>query len=308
VRANQTRAGTRVVRDYVSRIRLQGFFLCAAAINQFALVNGAWSDLFFQPVAPPKTTKQPPTIMVKKLHNWIETDVRPYQEKSVAWLSQYHFFRDPIRPTYSDPSYFFSPADGVILYQREVSPDECIVEIKGKAYSLQQALRDPHYQAPSLVIGIFMTYFDVHVNRIPYPGRLSYREEDPIDTYNHPMLDVEKYFLQDLRIPSTDSLEYLHHNQRMINRIYSADLGQSYYLLQIADYDVDCVTPFCLKQNQPVVQGARFSQVRYGSQVDLIVPLSDRFDFATLQEVGDHIEAGIDPIIQVTEKPKREEP
>jgi phosphatidylserine decarboxylase len=239
--------------------------------------------------------------MVKKLQDWIETDVRPYQDKSVAWLSQYHFFRDPIRPTYSDLSYFFSPADGVILYQREVRPDECIVEIKGRAYSLQEAMRDPHYKAPSLVIGIFMTFFDVHVNRVPFPGRISYRDMDPIDTYNHPMLDVEKSILDNLRIP-TESLEYLHHNQRMVNRIYSAELGQSYYVLQIADYDVDCVVPFNVKQNQPVVQGARFSQVRYGSQVDLIVPLSARFDFATVQEVGDHVEAGIDPIIRVTGK------
>jgi phosphatidylserine decarboxylase len=92
----------------------------------------------------------------------------------------------------------------------------------------------------------------------------------------------------------------------MFNRIYSAELGQSYYLLQIADYDVDCVTPFNLKQNQPFAQGQRFSQVRYGSQVDLIVPLSSRFDFGTLQNTGDHVEAGIDPLIKVTDKTKPE--
>jgi phosphatidylserine decarboxylase len=69
--------------------------------------------------------------MTKKLHDWIETDA------SVAWLSQNHFFRDPNRPMYSDLSCFFSPADGVILYQREVRPDESIVEIKGRAYSLK---------------------------------------------------------------------------------------------------------------------------------------------------------------------------
>ena len=116
--------------------------------------------------------------MVKNLHDWIETDVRPYQDKSVAWLSEYHFFGDPIRPTHSDLSYFFTPADGVILYPRAVCPDECIGEIKGRAYALQKALRDPHYEAPSLVIGIFMTFFDVHINRIPYPGRRPSRELD----------------------------------------------------------------------------------------------------------------------------------
>ena len=34
--------------------------------------------------------------MVKNRQDWIETDVRPYQDKSVPWLSQYHFFIDPI--------------------------------------------------------------------------------------------------------------------------------------------------------------------------------------------------------------------
>jgi phosphatidylserine decarboxylase len=239
--------------------------------------------------------------MAKKLEDWLTTDVRPFRNQPISWISQHHFFRDPIRPSYSDPRYFFAPADGIILYQRKVRADEAIVEIKGKTYCLQDALRDPHYDAESLVIGIFMTFFDVHVNRIPYPGRLSYREEDPIDTYNHPMLAMEKDLLDDLRI-TTDSLEYLHHNQRMINRIHADDLMQDYYVLQIADYDVDCITPFTVKQDQPFSQGQRFSQIRYGSQVDLIIPLSSSFNFTTVQETGDHVEAGIDPIVEVTEK------
>ena len=229
--------------------------------------------------------------------------MQPLEGKSVSWLSQFHFFRDPIRPTYSDLSYFFSPADGIIIYQKRVQPDEPIVEIKGKPYSLQDSLRDKNYNSESLVIGIFMTFFDVHVNRIPYPGQLSYKELDPIDTYNHPMLDVEKHILQELRIP-TETLEYLHHNQRMVNKIYSSELGQPYYVLQIADYDVDCITPFDLKQNQAAAQGERFSQVRYGSQVDLIVPISSRFEFTTLQKDNSHVEAGIDPLIKVTRKTK----
>lgn len=242
--------------------------------------------------------------MAKKLQDWLENDVQPYREKSVSWLSQFHFFRDPIRPTYSDLTYFFSPADGIILYQRTLHPDQCLVEIKGRSYSLRDAMRDPAYEPESLVIGIFMTFFDVHTNRVPYPGSISYIELEPVDTYNHPMLDVEKNILQDLRI-SQDSLDYLHHNQRMLNRIYSPRLGQDYYVLQIADYDVDCIVPYRLKQNQHVAQGQRFSQVRYGSQLDLIVPLSSRFDFEPVQQTGDHVEAGIDPVIRVREKPVR---
>jgi phosphatidylserine decarboxylase len=239
--------------------------------------------------------------MSKTLQRWLREDVAPVHDQSVAWLSQFHFFRDPIRPTYSDLSYFFSPADGIILYQKQVRPDEALVAIKGKTYSLRDALRDRDFEHECLVIGIFMTFYDVHVNRVPYPGQLSYRELDPIDTYNHPMLDVEKHILDALRIPA-DTLGYLHHNQRMVNRVYSSDLGQNYYVLQIADYDVDCITPFDLKQNQAAAQGERFSMIRYGSQVDLIVPVSAKFDFQFLQQPTFHVEAGVDPLIKVTRK------
>jgi phosphatidylserine decarboxylase len=239
--------------------------------------------------------------MAKQLEQWIEEDVGDLRDKPLGWLSEQHFFRDPVRPTFSDPSFFFSPADGVILYQEEVDPSESIVDIKGKPYSLKEALRDDAYDRPSLVIGIFMTFFDVHVNRVPFPGRLSYRELDPIDTLNHPMLEVEEGILDDLHVAPAQA-EYLHHNQRMVNTVTTTELDEPYRVLQIADYDVDCITPFNLKQNQPVLQGERFSQIRYGSQVDLVIPLSERWDFVPTQSVNWHVEAGIDPLVSIREK------
>ena len=73
----------------------------------------------------------------------------------------------------------------------------------------------------------------------------------------------------------------------MVNRIDSIELPQSDDVLQVADQDVDHLTPFVFKQNQAVGQRQRFSQARFGSQVDLIVPLSARFDFDTVAEIGD---------------------
>ncbi len=237
--------------------------------------------------------------MAKSLHEWIATDVAEIRERPLKWLSEQYFFRDPNRPTITDLTYFFAPADGVVLYQQTVRPDDALVEIKGKSYSLREALRDPHYDRESLVIGIFMTFFDVHINRIPFPGRLSFRELDPIHTYNFPMLAVEQNLVNELRLDVSEA-RYLRHNQRMVNRVYAPALGQPYYLLQIADYDVDSILPFQLKQNWPYAQNQRFSQVRYGSQVDLIVPLSRGFAFTPMQRVGVHVEAGVDPLIRVT--------
>jgi hypothetical protein len=62
-------------------------------------------------------------VMAKKLHDWIGSDIRPFQGKSVAWLSQNHSFRDPIRPTYSELSCFLTPADAIIPYPGEVRPN-----------------------------------------------------------------------------------------------------------------------------------------------------------------------------------------
>jgi phosphatidylserine decarboxylase len=84
--------------------------------------------------------------------------------------------------------------------------------------------------------------------------------------------------------------------------VFSSELGLNYYILQIADYDVGCITPFNLKQNQAVGQGERFSMVRYGSQVDLIVPLSNRWSYELLQKTGCHVEAGLDPLIRIKAK------
>jgi phosphatidylserine decarboxylase len=239
--------------------------------------------------------------MAKSLKEWVETDVKCVRDKPLKWLSEEHFFRDPSRPIFSDNDYFFSPADGIIIYQQQVQPADCIVDIKGKAYSLQLAMQDKAFDKPCLVIGIFMTMYDVHINRLPYAGFLSYKQLDTISTFNHPMLDVEHGLVEDLTIDHSKA-DYLHSNQRVLNRVYAADLHQYYYILQIADYDVDCITPFLLNQNAPAGQNQRFSQIRFGSQVDLIVPLSQRYSFELIQETGMHVEAGIDPLIRISRK------
>jgi phosphatidylserine decarboxylase len=50
------------------------------------------------------------------------------------------------------------------------------------------------------------------------------------------------------------------------------------------------------------MQNERFSVVRYGSQVDLIVPLSERFDFTPVFPSGVHVEGGLDPLLEVSPK------
>ena len=239
--------------------------------------------------------------MAKTLEEWLSTDVKKAKRKGINKLSTEFFFRDPTRPNIVDNEKFFTPADGVILYQKIVEdPTKPIVEIKGINYTLQDVLGDPTYSEPSLVVGIFMTFYDVHVNRVPYSGLLKYEQLDAIQSYNMPMLATEKDILKKAINP--DNMEWLQNNERMFNTIYSPTLDYTYYVVQIADDDVDVIMPFCLDQNEPYNQNERFSFVRWGSMCELVLPLDDRFDFEILQQDHTHVECCYDALVQIHRK------
>lgn len=242
--------------------------------------------------------------MAKTLKDFIKEDVTPLKDKSFAWLSNNYFFRDPKRPTYLDPNYFFSPADGIIIYQKFLKPDEPLIEIKGVNYTLKEALQDPDFNEECYVIGIFMTFYHVHINRIPYSGFLKYENLEKIKSHNYPMINEENKLLRN--ILDFRRADYMFYNQRVLNTIFSPKLKQHYYVLQMADLDVDCIVPFTLEQNYPFYQNERFGQIRWGSQVDLIIPKSKFFDFKFLLETGMSVEGGLDKLIKVLPKKRKD--
>jgi phosphatidylserine decarboxylase len=61
-----------------------------------------------------------------------------------------YFFRNPQRKIPADENALVAPADGVIIYL-------------GNAY-------EEHLEAEMLKISIFMSVFNVHINRVPYSG------------------------------------------------------------------------------------------------------------------------------------------
>ena len=236
--------------------------------------------------------------MAQYLEDWLDEEVAELSKLEVGELSNTFFFRDPMRPNYIDYKHFYSPADGTILYQKVVqNADEPIVEIEGMNYTVQDVLGDKTYNKPSLVIGIFMSFYDVHINRIPYAGILQYKGLDPIESTNKPMLAIEKDILNAAINPN--NLEYLKYNERMWNKIYSPQLDYTYYLIQIADEDVNVIAPFINDQNSPVSQNERFSLIRWGSQVDLVLPLDERYDFDLVLEDEMHVNAGLDKLVKI---------
>ena len=65
--------------------------------------------------------------MAHSLRESIDNEVSEVRDKPLRWLSHQHFFRDPPRPLFSDPTRFFSPADGVVMYNDLLDPDESVV-------------------------------------------------------------------------------------------------------------------------------------------------------------------------------------
>ena len=239
--------------------------------------------------------------MAQTLKDWLNGEVKELQKLPVGELSNTFFFRDPIRPMYIDYEHFYSPADGTILYQKFVQdPSEPIVEIKGINYTLQDVVGDDEYNKPSLVIGIFMSFYDVHINRIPYGGILKYKPLDVIESTNKPMLATEKDIFNGKINPA--NLEYLKYNERMWNKIYSPSLDYTYYLIQIGDEDVSVISHFTNQQNDLFAQNERFSLIRWGSQVDLVLPLDNRYDFELVLEDTMHVNAGLDKLIKINFK------
>ena len=239
--------------------------------------------------------------MAKTLEEWLDSDVKELLKLPTGDLSNTFFFRDPPRTNFINNEYFFSPADGTILYQKFITdPKEPVVEIKGVNYTLQDVMCDPTYNTPSLVIGVFMSFYDVHINRIPYSGVLKYDPIESIESTNKPMLALEKDILNKTINPN--NLDYLKNNERMFNEIYSPSLDYSYYLIQIADEDVDVIAPFVKYQNTYLTQNERFSLIRWGSQVDLVLPLDERYKFELIHPDTTHVEAGIDTLVKLIYK------
>ena len=209
------------------------------------------------------------------------------------------FFRDPMRNIYHLPDTFYSPADGIVLYvHNKVDPvKDKVLDVKGIQLTLQDLLNDKDYKEPSLVIGIFMTYLDVHINRAPIDSYFTEERATPfLYTHNISMSLLESQLLRELRYNPVNA-KYLFHNERRVLTFRSEKTGGPYYIVQVADREVDVILNW--DQGTFVRQGERFGIVRWGSQVDLIIPINGKAKLKPLVMPLDHIEGGLDAVVRV---------
>ena len=236
--------------------------------------------------------------MTMPLREWLKSDeVKRLMAVPPNDLLTKEFFRDPLRPLHFDPDLMYAFADGIVLYvEPNVKPDDWL-EIKGKQFTLKELIHDEHYNEESLVVGIFMTSYDVHVNRVPASSYyLEDRTTNTIVTHNISMLVIEHDLFDELKFDKKD-MGYLHTNERKTSVFSCPAIHGRYYLVQIGDKDIDVICNW--GKGNFLHQGDRFGQIRWGSQVEMVIPRKKGIEYEPLVKKLDHVEAGIDPILRV---------
>ena len=147
------------------------------------------------------------------------------------------FFRDPIRTTPQDPALIIAPADGLVtMISRVPPPPELAADLSGEFTR----------------VSIFMSVFDVHINRSPIAGTIRRVAYVP-----------GKFLNADLDKASED-------NERQHFLVVGED-GTAIGFTQIAGLVARRIMAF-VKEGDSVTAGERVGLIRFGSRVDVFLP------------------------------------
>ena len=155
-----------------------------------------------------------------------------------VWV--FAFFRDPIRVTPRDDKLIIAPADGLITMISKVPPPR---ELAG-----EEGLPDAEYTR----VSIFMSVFDVHINRTPVTGRVRKVAYIP-----------GKFLNADLDKASED-------NERQ-HIIVETPAGVRIGFTQIAGLVARRILTF-VREGDQLEAGERVGLIRFGSRVDVYLP------------------------------------
>ncbi|HET97934.1 MAG TPA: phosphatidylserine decarboxylase family protein [Desulfurivibrio alkaliphilus] len=159
------------------------------------------------------------------------------------------FFRDPERVSPPEDDVLVSPADGkVILIERIFD---------------ERFVKDHVYK-----VSIFMNIFNVHVNRFPFPGR------------------VERIVYTPGAFYSADSVRGALKNESC-GVVADAGNGRRLAVVQVAGLIARRIVCWTEAGDQ-LGRGQRFGLIRFGSRVDLYLPLATQLEV----KVGHKVKAG----------------
>lgn len=150
------------------------------------------------------------------------------------------FFRDPPRRIAAVPRGLVAPADGKVI-------------ALGEAF-------DPYLKRQARRISIFMNVFNVHSNRIPYSGKI-----------------MERWYSQGafLNAALDKASEQNERNALWIR----TDSGEDIVVVQVAGLVARRILCY-VDVGQRVTAGQRYGFIRFGSRVDVYLPLKSRFQAA----------------------------
>jgi phosphatidylserine decarboxylase len=167
----------------------------------------------------------------------------------VATLFVCAFFRDPDRVIPERQDVVVSPADGKII-------------------SVGKVTESPFELGDSIKISIFMSIFNVHVNRIPFTGRIK-------DIHYHP----GKFFSANLDKASKKN----EHNAVLLE----TDKGRDICFVQVAGLIARRIICNVAPEDQ-VLRGQRFGLICFGSRLDVYLPADSHAEV----KVDDMVKAG----------------
>jgi len=150
------------------------------------------------------------------------------------------FFRDPVRTTPVGEGLIVAPADGLVTMITNVPPPR---ELWGE---------DGLAEEPVVRVSIFMSVFDVHINRTPIAG-----------TITKVVYIAGKFLNADLDKASED-------NERQHILVEGED-GTRVAFTQIAGLVARRIVPW-IKSGDRVAPGQRVGLIRFGSRVDVYLP------------------------------------
>ncbi len=155
------------------------------------------------------------------------------------------FFRDPVRVTPQDDRYIVAPADGLVTLIGKVAPPRELTVEDGSG-------SQPMPAEPVMRISIFMSVFDVHINRSPISG-----------TVRRVIYIPGKFLNADLDKASEE-------NERQHILVERGD-GLRVCFTQIAGLVARRIVPF-VKPGDMIAAGQRIGLIRFGSRVDVYLP------------------------------------
>jgi len=159
------------------------------------------------------------------------------------------FFRDPDRPVPQQENAVISPADGKIIFAETVN-------------------NSPYFDSSCIKISIFMTVFNVHVNRLPCSGKVE-------DVIYYP----GKFVSANLDKASKD-------NERNAV-IIKLESGQSMAVVQVAGLIARRI--ICQIHKGDIVQkGQKYGMICFGSRLDVFLPQ----DTDISVKIGDRVQSG----------------